>query len=444
MGGERQPDGVATYPATAEDLASYQRAKDHLGGFQAPLLKGREGGRERLYVAAFDGTGNNMFKDAPENHTNVARLARQVESLKDPAIRHGYVAGPGTQGGLKGAYDLAQGQSYSSRMEDMYLQFTVRASEWLRENPKADIRVAAVGFSRGAEQAAGFTRMVEERGIRNPEGARVERDGDGRVLHVTYVGPPLREPGTVIQAVGLFDPVGTGEPRNHDRRLPPSVVSGFQITAEDERRNLFQSTRVLDPGVTDGGRFLNVTVAGAHSNIGGSYTLDGLSIRSGNLMIDYLNALSDPPFLQKREEPTDPARNVIHHSEDHQFFYRTSVYDKEGIRGRQEELAPSNLCRIDCLDAQPRNAAMAEDLRWRPVEIGPTPVAASPASMVEQLLQAAKQGDGAAIDRIGREHLHGETGQAWLQAGQQRLQELQQAVSAPAIEPQREPAALAR
>jgi len=444
MGGERKPDGVRTVPAAAEDLATFESARRELGELQAPMLHEGTRRESRLFIAAFDGTGNNMFEDAPENHTNVAYVAKQVESLKDPAIGHGYVAGPGTQGGLEGVYDLAKGQSYSSRMEDMYLQFTVKASAWLKENPDADIRVASIGFSRGAEQAAGLTRMIEERGIRDPEGARVERDGDGRVLRVEYVGPPLREPGTVIQAVGLFDPVGTGEPRNHDRRLPPSVVSGFQITAEDERRNLFQSTRVLDPGVTDGGRFLNVTVAGAHSDIGGSYSLDGLSIRSGNLMIDYLNALSDPPFLQKREEPTDPARNVIHHSEDHQFFYRTSVYDKEGVRGRQEELAPSNLCRIDCLDAQPRNAAMAEGLRWRPVEIGPVPVAVSPTNAVEQLLQAAKQGDAAAIDRIGRDHLHSEQGQAWLRGGQQRLQELQPALPAPPVELPREPAALAR
>ncbi len=447
MGGGRHPDGVATHPATQEDLATFVQAREQIAAFDAPILV--DGGRtqDRLFIAAFDGTGNSVHKDAPENLTNVARIREQVEALhkrgEASQIATGYVEGPGTQAGLPGVVDAMGGGTYEARMEEMYLQFIHKSAAWLKENPSADIRIAAIGFSRGAEQAAGFTRLVEERGIQDPVGMQVVRDARGFIERLEFTRPPLREPGTVIQAVGLFDPVGTGEPRNHDRRLPPSVVSGFQITAEDERRNLFQSTRVLDPGVTDGGRFLNVTVAGAHSDIGGSYTLDGLSIRSGNLMIDYLNALSDPPFLQKREEPTDPARNVIHRSEDHQFFYRTSVYDKEGIRGRQEELAPSNLCRIDCLDAQPRNAAMAEGLRWRPVEIGPTPVAASPASMVEQLLQAAKQGDGAAIDRIGREHLHGEQGQAWLQAGQHRLREAEPIVHAP-VEPQREPAALAR
>ena len=448
MGGDRHPDGVETYPATLEDLATYTQARAQLAAFQAPVLVDGDRTRERLFVAAFDGTGNSLHKDAHENLTNVARIREQVEALhkrgEASQIATGYVEGPGTQGGLPGLSDAIRGGTYEARMEEMYLQFTHKAAKWLQENPNADIRIAAIGFSRGAEQAAGFTRLIEERGIQDPAGMNVVRDRNGFIERLEFTRPPLREPGTVIQAVGLFDPVGTGEPRNHDRRLPPSVVSGFQITAEDERRNLFQSTRVLDLGVTDDGRFLNVTVAGAHSDIGGSYALDGLSIRSGNLMIDYLNALSDPPFLQKRDEPTDPARNVIHRSEDHQFFYRTSVYDKEGARGRQEELAPPALCRIDCLDAQPRNAAMAESLRWHPVEIGPAPVAASPANMVEQLLQAAKQGDTAAIDRIGRDHLHSEHGQAWLRGGQQRLQELQPILPALPVEPQRDPAALAR
>ncbi|MCH6484866.1 DUF2235 domain-containing protein [Pseudoxanthomonas sp. LH2527] len=457
MGGERHPDGVSTAPASVADLASFRDASEQLQTFSAPVLHDGSRHVDRLFVASFDGTGNSMLKDAPENHTNVAFIHGQIKSLEKRSLAEhgsttvagGYVEGPGTQGGLGGGIDLIKGHTYESRMEDMYLQFVKQSAAWLKENPDADIRIAAIGFSRGAEQAAGFTRLVEERGIRNPEGAQVTRDGDGRVLHVDYIGPPLREPGTIIQAVGLFDPVGTGEPRDHDRRLPSSVVSGFQITADDERRNLFPSTRLLDPGVTDGGRFLNVTVAGAHSDIGGGYTQDGLGIRSGNLMIDYLNGLSGRPFLDKREEPDDPARNVIHRSEEHQFFYGTSIYDSAGTRGTREELAPSNLCRIDCLDALPRNEALAAGLAWRPVVIGPVPTTrpeaqtvAPEAGMVERLLDAAKRGDGSAVEQISREHLQGDMGQAWLRAGQQRL-ETATLESGP-VERQQEPAALAR
>ena len=146
MGKGLQPDGVGTYPASADDLAGYLRASDQLGEFRAPLLKGSEG-EERLYVAAFDGTGNSMFKDAPANHTNVADVAKQIDALKDPDIGFGYVEGPGTQGGLDGLGDLMKGDSYRARMDEMYVQFVRQADAWLKENPGADIRVAAIGFA---------------------------------------------------------------------------------------------------------------------------------------------------------------------------------------------------------------------------------------------------------------------------------------------------------
>jgi len=443
MGGERHPDGVATYPATEEDLASFERASAQLATFPAPVLldSGRPG--DRMFVAAFDGTGNSRSRDAVENHTNVAlihdQIRRRVEEdeqrLGYSTIGTGYVEGVGTQGGLAGTRDLISGRTYEARLEDMYLQFVSEAARWIAEDPDVDVRLASIGFSRGAEQAAGFTRMVEERGIQNPEGAEIIRGRDGLIERVTYVGPPLREPGSVVQAIGLFDPVGTGVPRDHDRRPAASVVSGFQITAGDERRNLFQGTRITDFGITEDGRFLNVMVAGAHSDIGGSYRLDGLSIRSGNLMIDYLNALSDRPFLVKREVPSDPERNVIHRSEQHQFFYRTSEFDRHGARVHQEELAPPALCRIDCRDAVPRNEAMAAGLAWRQVEIGPVPGARQAAEatvsghgdFVQRLLEQAKQGNAAAIDAATRDYLDGGAGQAWLQQAQARLQEMGQA-----------------
>ena len=63
--------------------------------------------------------------------------------------------------------------------------------------------------------------------------------------------------------------------------------------------------------------------------------------------------------------------------------------------------------------------------------------------MVERLLDAAKRGDSGAIERISRDQLQGDSGQAWLQAGRQRL-EAERALQAPPIERQQEPAALAR
>lgn len=435
MGGQRHPDGVATFPATVKDLQAFDQASAQLESFRAPVLLRRDSS-DRLFVAAFDGTGNSRQRDPPENHTNIAAIHQQLQDRIDgdehatggSALGAGYVEGVGTQGGLDGTIDLISGRTYEARLEEMYLQFARQAKIWLDANPAVDIRLASIGFSRGAEQAAGFSRLVEERGIQDPTGADVERGRDGLIERVEFTRPPLREPGTVVQAIGLFDPVGTGVPREHDRRPAASVVSGFQITAEHERRNLFQGTRVADMGATFDGRFLNVLVPGAHSDVGGGYRQNGLSIRSGNLMIDYLNALSDEPYLVKRPEPQDPALNVIHRSEQHQIFYRTSEFDRDGIRVHQETLAPPPLCRIDCRDAEPRDKAMAASVDWQPVVVGPAPEApaasledADARAAIDQLLQAAGRHDANAVWQLSRDLLDAPAGQAWLAAGEARL-----------------------
>ncbi|UUF00335.1 DUF2235 domain-containing protein [Xanthomonas hortorum pv. pelargonii] len=371
------PDGVTTYPADKKDVASYADASKALSAQATPIMVDPTKPHSRLFVAAFDGTGNNPYKDAPEHRTNVAEAylqidtARRKEGLEN--ISAGYVEGVGTQEGCAAHATLMRGTTYEARLEEMYFQFTKQAKHWLDEDPHAEISLASIGFSRGAEQAAGFTRMVHERGIHDPKSMVVHRGNDGLIERVEFTKPPLVAPGRAAQAVGLFDPVGTGTPRDHDRRLPPSVISGFQITAEDERRNLFQSTSIMDAGRTNDGRFLNVTVGGAHSDIGGSYSQNGLAIRSGNVMVDYLNGLSAQPFLDKRAVPSAPEMNVVHRSEEHQFIYSTSLYDKSGERGVQTELAPPALCRIDCPDAQPVDKALAEKFTFKPVAIGPVP-----------------------------------------------------------------------
>lgn len=431
MGGNRRPDGIRADAATAAHVASFGQAERGLENFSAPVLLDESRPEQRLFVASFDGTGNS--KREPDKLTNIALVDEQIRSYARVAedrlgyvpIHAGYVAGPGTQGGLSGLIDAAYGGSYEARIEDMYLQFVVQAQKWLIENPDADIRIIATGFSRGAEQAAGFTRLVEERGIQDPTDAMFERNADGLIIgQVIYPNPPLRAAGQVIQAAALFDPVGTGAPRQNDRRLAESVVSGFQITAMHERRDLFQGTWITDFGATPDGRFLNVSVAGAHSDIGGGYRRDGLGILSGNLGIDYLNAMIRPPPLEKRALPDDPDRYVIHRSQEHAFFYGTSIYDRSGERRMRDLLAPPTLCQLDCRDAMPRNEAMAAGVEWQPVTIGPVqgavPIRSDGLDMrtfANGLLSAASRDDGIAVSGLMREQMDGGVGQNWLQSG---------------------------
>lgn len=333
-------DGVDVKQATPEQLATYTRAEAEINAFKVPQLYDAKDPNARVFVALFDGTGNDAIKD-PKHITNVGLLKEQVENarLENPNVGFYYKEGPGTQGGLKGTIDGATGGTYQERLEEMYQRFNIQSAAWLQENPDAKISVLSVGFSRGAEQAAGFTRMVDERGIQNPEARNVERSalnlGLGLVDDkVTYTAPPLQEPGKIAQALAMYDPVATGAPESKDRRPATSVVSGLQIKAGDEHRTLFPADNIIAQGTSADGRFLGVTTAGCHSDIGGGYELNGLSTRNFNLMSGYLNATLGSAMIMKREVPVEPEMSVIHDSTQHKFFYRR--VEERGITPKQD------------------------------------------------------------------------------------------------------------
>ena len=383
MGKDRKPDGVSTYPADEHDLDSYRHASHALSQLRAPILLHASNPHERLFVAAFDGTGNSLYKDAPENRTNVALIYQQIEAGRKRGITHisaAYVEGPGTQDDLiRRTKDQITGESFEPRVEEMYQLLIKQAKRWIDEDPNAKISVAITGFSRGGEQGAAFARLLHERGIQDALGAVYKGGSDGMITHVEFTKPALVQPGQTAQAIGLFDPVGTGEPRQHNRTLPPSVLAGFQITAEDERRDQFKSTNIIDPGFSEGRRFLNVTVGGAHCNIGAGYRLNGLSIRSGNAMIDFFNGLSDRPYLEKTAEPTDPKLNVVHRSEEGiRLLYTTQHYERNGGRARIEQVDLPAMCRNgikrNCWNKDPHDPVLDGRFDHRNVPIAPPPV----------------------------------------------------------------------
>jgi hypothetical protein len=429
----------------------YKDASDALSNFKVPTLLHKGNPHEHLYVAAFDGTGNDKFKD-PEHATNIAlidnQLSRMVQAGNDQ-VGEDYMPGPGTQSQpLVRILDGAIGFTHEKRVEAMYARFIEKAARWFREDPNASIRVADIGFSRGAEEAASFARLVHDRGIQDVTGAIYARDSHGNITHVEYTKPPLVPPGKVAQVVGLFDPVGTGAPVNdYDRRLPPSVISGFQIFSKDEHRGLFKSDHIIDPGLSPDGRFLGVLVPGAHSDVGGGYLLNGLSIRSGNLMVDYLNALSDRPFLEKSPEPLDPRLDVVHRSTEGLLLYR--VWDKvdrlkpDGYNTLEAPRHHHHGYRVtgDPYNAEPRDEALSQQFDFHDVAIGPTPAASREAAqqlppvetgaalpaftaagapsrhsvdaMIERLYQAALRHDDGAMDAVASDYLQSPQGGNW-------------------------------
>lgn len=372
MGG-KHPDGVGTYPADAHDLQTYDTAQQALKRMPVPVLVHRDNPHEYLYVASFDGSGQDANRRG-EPPTNIGIFHSQIETLEnlpDSRIAGDYVAGPGTQHNpVVRLADNMLGFSYDERFEEMYRNLARQTWNWRLSDPEAQVRIASVGYSRGAVEIPGFARLVDRYGILDPTDLRFKRDAHGE-LSVESNKPPLVPPGQIAQAVGLFDPVASGIPRDYDRRLPPSVISGFTLLAEDERRALFPHTALIDQEMTPDGRFLGVTVAGAHSNVGGGNTRNGLEIRAGNVVVDYLNALSDIDYLLKRAVPQAPEMTVVHRSEQamlHAFAIGAS-------RPGEPRYLREELCVVvnPCRDAEPRDEALAARFASQFPRIGPVP-----------------------------------------------------------------------
>ena len=370
----RNIDGVGTYPANAHDLQTYETAQQLLARQPVPVLQ-RPGNRhDYLFVASFDGSGQDLAHDRGPP-SNVGVIHQQVLALKRaPEYRIGgeYVAGPGTQRNpLVRIADAMLAFSYDERIEQMYRKLSHQTWAWRQHDPDAQVRIAAIGYSRGAVEIPGFSRLVDAYGILAPSDLHFSRDATGQ-LRVTGSGPALMAPGQVAQAIGLFDPVATSIPMDYDRRLPPSVISGFSLLAEDERRALFPHTALVHQGMTADGRFVGVTVAGAHSDVGGGNHLDGLEIRAGNLMIDYLNTLGGRPFLSKRAVPVSPETTVVHRSEQGLL----GAYEIGSLHSGEPRHLRERLCVIvdPCRDAQPRDDALASRFAIAYPHDGPVPL----------------------------------------------------------------------
>lgn len=401
-------DDVSFYSADDAHLGSYQKAQETLARFRVPQLGDPTDPHERIYVAAFDGTGNDKHLD-PLHATNVARIDDQLKALseRDGQIHVRYLAGPGTQSNpLTRVADGALGYTYQQRLEEMYTDLANTAAKWQKADPEVRIRVIGIGFSRGASQAAGFTNLLHERGIVDPSSETI--GPDGRPIYTRHLVPP----GLTPQAVGLFDPVATGIPERFDRRLAPSVVSGFQITALDEVRAKFPSDQIIAPGLSEDGRFLNVQVAGAHSDIGGSYIRDGLARRSCNLMVDYCNALRpDAPLLEKVYEPSDPRLNVVHRSEEGLLLYQMDrKVDRSTPGGVNARLAPDHLVQADGLPhaAKPLDPEHIST-RVGGVLIGDPNLKVEESAATLRGIEAAEQARAAAVEQTSRVRVLGNT-----------------------------------
>lgn len=367
------PDGIQARQQTKKELELLHEAKARLQQLRVPRLISSP--RDRVYVAAMDGTGNDR-SDALERRTIVAKLADDLRALGDPAIEVGYMPGVGTQDSFfANTIDGMGAVTFRARVEQSYLEFCRQAARWLNEGPEARIHMVGIGFSRGGEAVSALQRMVQERGIRNPMGVETLYGEDGILHRIDWDDHPLLvPPGRTVQIALLLDPVATSV-RDHDRVPPSSNVSTLQFTSAHEPRKHFEATLHAPLGLSDGGRVANFLIGGAHSDIGGSYLLDGVGRHVHNMGVDYLNAALGEPLLQHVAVPYDPRMYVVHRSDQHKAaIWPTRNWRRDGERGMHTDLGPA--CRETASETclrDPVDHGLASELEWRYVERGRSP-----------------------------------------------------------------------
>lgn len=248
---------------------------------------------ERLFIAVFDCSWKNASK-GPSEPTTMASMHRQlIATHVEGRIRAGYEL---TDCARHNWFTADNGNAFvDAKLTRMSRQLGEQSERWLQQDPQAKIALLVMGGSWGALQAAEFSARVDAVGIR------------------TVAGKVLVAPGKFSQAIALLDPVGK---MPADFRLADSVVSGIQFSAMDEHRGAFKTLPIIEPGQSADRRFLGLQVPGSTSDVCGGYFRDGLAARTANLLIVFINKLSEVPLLTEQPEPADPRMNVIHHSQE--------------------------------------------------------------------------------------------------------------------------------
>lgn len=353
-------------PINLEDLSIDEQAGVTQGVQRVPIFQRGENTHEHLFFAMFDGTGQDADNPTQEL-TNVGVLKDQIDVLKEDAnLRVGghYVEGIGTQENpLSRLKDKIAADTWDEKIEEAYLELARQTKQWKEQDPEAQVRVVGVGYSRGAVLSAGLSRLIDAYGIADPENLKFGRDGNGNIT-VHSDRPPLMAPGSVAQALGLYDPVATGFPKGYDARTPPSVISGLSLTANDEGRLDFAHQGILQAGLSQDGRFANLPMPGGHSNIGGGNRDTGLEALSFNRMADYLNGLRDPPLIQYRALPAELSQYTVFQARGPSAI---RGMDQDDIRDIRHELAN---CKVvdPCRDGEPIDEALASQFQYRTLQ----------------------------------------------------------------------------
>lgn len=238
-------------PLTEKQKQSLRSVVDGESYSGAPMLISRPNPHLRVFVAAFDGTRND--RDAipkGERPSLVAEFQHDLSLKKTDKVHSEYYEGVATRtNALNEMVEGGLGTGSLERAERAYKDFSKQVETWRAEDPKVEVHVHVMSFSRGGGSALHFLNMVDKEGGLPAPGSK-------------FAGmevPTALRPGHIESSATLLDSVVTGQRETLNLQLPPSTVSVLQVTADLEERRAFAFTDSRDPG---GGDYIKVTGVG--------------------------------------------------------------------------------------------------------------------------------------------------------------------------------------
>ena len=209
---------------------------------------------------SFDGTWDN--KDEMAIDTNPALINDLFEGTKHYEI--GVATSPETSalGGWFGA-------GISNRINTAYNQIVQDVNAAKQANPNAEVVLIVAGFSRGSAAARAFANVLAKRGIPDTSSKKTEDGGYEKKLATPRIGAMI-----LFDTVGSVGIPGTNLNPGLDLSIPTNVDNVLHLTAGDEKRKMFPLSSAKDPTQPDDPRITELTLPGAHSDIGGSYAND--------------------------------------------------------------------------------------------------------------------------------------------------------------------------
>ncbi len=312
--------GLLTSPA---GQAVINAEIDQVGNLPTKTIFDPRNPHQYLLVVADDGTRNSPAQDLPTNPYTLTNLVSHVDNVSTI-----YIDGVASEHDFL-SLNAMLGLGAPVQVNQTLSKISDTVNQIYSQDANATFVFATIGFSRGADDIRIVQNALVNQGVVNTSLPTTSYDSDGNATttYNSYIIPPH----TVnIGASLLYDTVSTGLGSFFDPSIPTSnVQQTLSLTAGNEYRTFFPLTSALsspDSSTTSGdGWITEITVPGAHTNIGGG-TYDQNGIGAATLLMGYtfLQDAGVPLQPLPANDLPDPSKYVIY---DSRWLHTGSFYN---------------------------------------------------------------------------------------------------------------------